>query len=377
MSTLIQKTQISPKESNSFSVASWGPMQKRGPKYHRSDETKAKFANTRTTELDLHIISNLAAYHLLPSSLLVCLVNGNERVIYRHLQKLYHLGLLDRFHVPRPAGKNPGEFIYLIHSAAALDWLVEHGWAETADLDYERVKYDRERPYSDLLDPQKAEEVQGRLQFARHELMISRFHAMVDLACDKSNGEVELVDWRQGRELHQWVDVPKVRYDNQLALWGETGTVERLPHRPDAFFTLRFPKREGDAQEASFFYEADRKTTNTTRFNEKLRAHFQYVVKQRHHVQHYGVNRIRAVLIETLTPHWAEELRAAAKHPLVSGKNPSPLFWFTTSTLFTHGPKAEGDETDPATPFFLSNPKIVFARIWATPAADALSSLVE
>lgn len=101
------------------------------------------------------------------------------------------------------------------------------------------------------------------------------------------------------------------------------------------------------------------------------------MVKQKHHVLHYGVNRIRAVLIETLTPHWAEELRAAAKHPLVSGKHPSPLFWFTTSTLLTHGPKATGDETELAAPFFLSNPKIVFARIWATPAADILSSLLD
>lgn len=71
-----------------------------------------------------------------------------------------------------------------------------------------------------------------------------------DLACDKSIGEVELVDWRQGRELHQWVDVPKVRYNNQLTLWDETVTVECWPRCPSTFFTLRFPKR---AEEASFF----------------------------------------------------------------------------------------------------------------------------
>ena len=35
------------------------------------------------------------------------------------------------------------------------------------------------------------------------------------------------------------------------------------------------------------------------------------------------------------------------------------------------------NEIEPPMPFFLSSPKIVFARIWATPAADTLSSLVE
>lgn len=350
---------------------------KRGPKYRRNDESKERFASSRITEIDLHIVSNLAFYQILPSSLLVRLVEANERVVYRHLQKLYHLQILDRFHIPRPAGRNPGEFIYVIQSPVALDWLVEHGWAETSDLDYDKVRYNRERPYSDLVDPLKAEEVQGRLQFVRHELMISRFHAMLELAARESEGRVELLDWRQGKELHHWVEVPKAVYSQQQDLWGESRDKERLPHRPDAFFTLRISGGEEEGREVSFFYEADRKTTNTTRFNEKLRAHFHYVVKQRHHTEHYGVSRIRAVLIETITPRWAEELRKAAAHPLVSGSKPSPLFWFTTSTLFTHGPKKEPDDNDLSPKFFLDNPKIIFARVWANPSDDALYSLFD
>lgn len=352
-------------------------LQNRLPKYRHTDQSKEQFAHTRVTELDLRIIANLAHYHILPSSLLVRLVEGNERVIYRHLQKLYHLQMLDRFHIPRPAGRNPGEFIYVIQSTAALDWLVEHGWSVREELDYDKVRYNRERPYSDLVDPLKAEEVQGRLQFVRHELMISRFHGMLELAYKQSNGAVELIDWRQGTETQHWVMAPKVLYDRQRDLWGETGNQERLPHRPDAFFTLRYPQREGDEQEASFFYEADRKTTNTTRFNEKLRAHFHYVVKHRHHTHHYGVPRIRAVLIETITPHWAEELRAAAKHPLVSGAKPSPLFWFTTSTLFTHGGGVADEGQEQSAHYFLTQPSVVLRRIWATPAEDNLYSLLD
>lgn len=349
--------------------------QQRGPKYRRTQASKQRYAHTRTTELDLRIIATLAAYHLLPTSLLTRLVRANARVVYRHLQKLFHLELLDRFHIPRPAGQNPGEFIYAIQSVAALDWLVESGWAETAALDYGRVRLNRARPYSDLLDPRKAEALQGRLLMVQHELMISRFHALLELACAQSACAVELIDWRQGSATHQWVEVPQARYNRQQDLWGNTGETARLPHRPDAFFTLRLADRGTEAQEVSFFYEADRARTSGARFQEKLRAHFHYVVKQRRHAAHYGVNRIRAVLIETLTPRWADHLRRAAQHPLVSGPRPSPLFWFTPSTLFTHGPQPQAAE--PTTPYFWQNPGIVFSQIWATPVDETLYGLLD
>ena len=202
----------------SLSVAAAPRRQQRGPKYRRTQASKQRYARSRTTDLDLQIIATLAAYHLLPTSLLTKLVRANSRVVYRHLQKLFHLELLDRFHFPRPAGQNPGEFIYAIQSVAALNWLVEYGWAETAALDYDRVRLNRARPYSDLLDPRKAEAVQGRLLMVQHELMISRFHALLELACAQSAGAVELLDWRQGSATHRWVEVPQARYDEAVRL---------------------------------------------------------------------------------------------------------------------------------------------------------------
>lgn len=80
---------------------------------------------------------------------------------------------------------------------------------------------------------------------------------------------------------------------------------------------------------------ADRKTTDSKSFRQKLRAHFHFIAKHRAHYQKNQVGRIRAVLIETLDGKWAMELRETAKHPLVSGNTPTPLFWFTTSELFT------------------------------------------
>jgi hypothetical protein len=87
---------------------------------------------------------------------------------------------------------------------------------------------------------------------------------------------------------------------NQAGNLLESDETETLPHRPDAFFALYFPDREGEEKTQYFFYEADRKNTSIKKFNKKLRAHFHYIVKQKRHVADYGVKRIRAVLIETV-----------------------------------------------------------------------------
>jgi len=42
-------------------------------------------------------------------------------------------------------------------------------------------------------NPKLIEEMQGKLLFLKHEAMISRFHAMLELACNQSTGRAELV----------------------------------------------------------------------------------------------------------------------------------------------------------------------------------------
>ena len=82
------------------------------------------------------------------------------------------------------------------------------------------------------------------------------------------------------------------------------------------------------------------------------------------------MHAIRAVLIETADSQWAHNLREAAKENLVSN-SPSPLFWFTTSEVFTK-PVANGDRT---LPLYLEQPEIIFKRIWASPAEGRFLSL--
>jgi hypothetical protein len=355
-------------------------MQQRLRKYRRDPRAAEILGNRQITDRSLEIISNLSFYRFLPTSLLIALIEGYPRNIHRHLQTLYHRMLINRFSFPRVG--NPGEFVYYLDNTEALELLIEHGWAEREDLKYEEVRNNREKDYSAVHDASKVEEMQGRIQFLKHELMISRFHAILELACKDSDGKVELTDWRQGSELWNEVEVPRLRYERSKdgrgdILWFESEETERLPHRPDAFFTLRFTDRTESKQEASYFYEADRKRTSTKKHNKKLRAHFHYAVKQRKHQEHYGVSRIRAVLIETIISDWADELRQAARHYAVSGPKPSPLFWFTTSEFFTKPVEIKQGERARQSPFYLSHPEIIFDRIWATPVDDTLYSILD
>jgi hypothetical protein len=268
---------------------------------------------------------------------------------------LYHRGLINRFAFFR-AGR-PGEFNYYLDNTASLELLAEQG--SVSALDFEEVRRNKEKDYAALHDPARAEDMEGRRLFLKHEVMISRFHATLELAAQKSAGAVKLTQWQQGPQL--WSSV-------------EDEEGERLPHRPDAYFALRFKNSLRGDSEAHFFYEADRKTTPAPRHNRKLRAHFQFIVKQKLHELKYGVKRIRAVLIETIDDAWADHLRQAAGEREVSGSKPTPLFWFTTSTLLTKLLQREGEGTAPA---YLAYPEIIFKPIWASPVDNNLYSLLD
>jgi hypothetical protein len=346
-------------------------MQQRLPKFKREPEA---LANKQITERSLVIIETIHRYKLLPTSLVVRLVSGDKLTTQEHLKMLFHRGLINRFSFPKIG--SPGEFHYYLDNTRALDLLVEQG-SVPEDLDYEGVRRNREKSYADIHDPKKVEEMQGRLLFLKHEAMISRFHATLEMACRNSNGEIVLAAWKQGASLWHRVTAPKLSY-NGIDIEGnpvyrETGEQEELPHRPDAFFSLYYPQQPVALQWAHFLYEADRKTTSTTKHNRKLRAHFQFIVRQKRHELNYGIKRIRAVLIETLDDKWADNLRSAASEYPVSGNKPSPLFWFTTSRLFNQ--PQEEREGERSLPTYLTHPEIILQPIWATPADNQLYSL--
>jgi len=330
-----------------------------------------KLENRQLTDKGMEVIAAIERYRFLPSSLLVRLVDGGQRNNYRHLQTLYHKSFINRFALPTTYGM-PGEFIYYLDTLPTFQLLIERGLVSPDVSDRKRreelIRLNREKAYHQL---HKDPDQQGKLLYIQHELMVSRFHAMLEMGCKKFAGKVVLENWKQGTELWGHVEVPAVKVDGDHLV--ELQKLERLPHRPDAFFTLHFPSNPPDKQRSHFFYEADRGTENTTRYKVKMRAYYHYIVKKNlQRLAPYNVHGIRAVLTETNTMQWAHNLREAAKHPIVSPK-PSPLFWFTTSELLTK-PVPAGKRT---VPLYLQEPETIFKRIWASPSEDKFLNLAD
>ena len=332
-------------------------------KYTR--EAPANLPPRRITPRSVGIIDIIHRYKFIPTSLIVRLIDGDMRTTERHLQNLYHQGLINRFAFP--STYYPTEFNYYLDERAALELLINNG--HHADkLDYEGIRNNREKKYAEITMGREMVKMQGRLMHLHHELMVSRFHYMIEKACNKSGNRVKMLGFYQGSQLWNDVEVYKVTANHKGPLT-ETDELEKLPHRPDAFFGLHFPDRVGDDQTQFFFYEADRKTTSIKKMQKKLRAHFHFIVKQKKHREHYGVKRIKAVLVESLDDHWTNTLRTTANHPFVSGKKPSPLFWFTPSNLaFEKLMPVRVKGVEKQIPIFLEKPELVFEKIWATPA---------
>lgn len=324
------------------------PPQKRLSKFTRVPKA---VGDKKLTARSLEIIAAIARYRFLPTSLLVRTIDGNEDVTYRHLQQLFHKGLINRFAFPKTGGSN--EFNYYLDNPKSLALLVEHGLADKEDLDFEVVRRNKETAYHKINDA--PEDLPGRMLFLHHELMISRFHFMLELGCKKSAGRIELANWKQGPELHGNV------------IDHETGEV--LPHRPDAFFVLRFPDAPEGQNQSNFFYEADRNRTSIPKMVSKLKAHFEFIQQKKHQTA-YGIKRIRAVLIETLDIKWAEELRQAA-----TSICPISLFWFTASQIFNA--EKINSTGKAAVPLFLMKPEIVLKNIWATVGGDKVKALCD
>jgi hypothetical protein len=336
-------------------------MSNRLKRYSR--EKKENLPNRQITERSVKIVDAIQRYRFLPTSFIQKLVGGNHRVTRGHLQNLYHREIINRFAFPSVGF--PSEFIYYLDDKRSLQLLMNHGYEEES-LDFNIVQRNREKKYDEITQAKNSRTLQGRLMHLNHELMISRFHYLLEKACERAEGKVILAGFYQGSRLWNRVEVSKFIYDDANHRIIEIDQEEYIPHRPDAFFALHYPDKEKDKTDY-FFYEADRKTTSVKKHNRKLRGHFHYIVKEKLHREDYGIKRIKAVLIESIEKSWADTLRRAARHPVVSGQKPSPLFWFTTSEFFTRETEVIEEGRKRERPLFLEQPELVFANIWATP----------
>ena len=258
-------------------------MQRRLPKFRRAPEAVEGRA---VTERGLLILITISRYRFISTSDIIRLVGGNEDVTYRHLQQLYHQNLVSRIALPKN-GAN-GEFVYFLDNAKGIRELTEHSKLDASAFAWEQIKSNREK-YGNV-----EKDGVGRFLFLSHELMISHLRAGLELECRQSEGRLELEKWMQGSSI-----------------WDEARRSNRkLPHRPDAFFTLKFPNAPDGQQRSNFFYEADRQTSNLTRFKQKLEGHLEFLRQGKH--KQYEIQKVRAGLVHTLKKDWAEQLKNTA-----------------------------------------------------------------
>jgi hypothetical protein len=64
----------------------------------------------------------------------------------------------------------------------------------------------------------------------------------------------------------------------------------RLPVKPDALFTLRFPARPVEQQLVHFCYEADRGSMPLADMLKKFRAYHHFIKRQQKHREAFGVH---------------------------------------------------------------------------------------
>ena len=234
------------------------------------------------------------------------------------------------------------------------------------------VEGHREKKYHRISDPRFSRDNQGRLLFIQHELKISGFHAGLVLACRRSNGAVHLPRWTQGPALNATVTALKTINGRD----GREGNRDfvKIPLRPDALFTVGIKAADGHHRLLNYFYEADRMTMSKARMIEKFRA-YMHCIRQEKQREIYGIEAVRAVLIDTLNAKHARTLCKLAKDPAVCGiGSPAPdLFWFAaTGSGFGDTTK---DAAASSRAFTL--PEYIFSRIWSSSGREQKHSILD
>ena len=306
------------------------------------------------TERDLDIVEVVLRYRFSPTSELVRLVGGNEKVTLRRLRQLWEWGHINRFAFP--GIRNHSEFTYYLDTTKALDLLLQHG--RTAEIHphmEEEIRLNREADYAGAV--MRGQHM--KLGFLQHSLMISRMHFMLEMTTRDRSGGMELAAWRQGAELRgHKAEVPemtsrRIEGSNDYVWEEHDNRMQKLPVEPDALLNLRF----ADGRVSHFCYEADRGTMPMADMLKKLRAYYHFIKRQQKHKEAFGAHPIRAVLIETTDEPRARKLMELAQLPAVlGGGKRSSLFWFVISPLFV-APNAIG--TGRQLPTYLLNPEII------------------
>lgn len=256
---------------------------------------------------DIEILRYVYSYRLLQIDHLIILTERPHKRLHRRLLKLIEHKYLARIILPNE------KHIYVL-GVAGVHVLVEQGIAPKELADF-RLRHRELKPL-----------------FLRHTLMVVEVHVALELASRAS--PIKLVAWKQGQELFDYVRVE------------DKGEDQRLPVRPDGFFTLEDTTRPPGENRVHFMLEADRSTTTHERFLKKVQAYWHYF-HQGLHTKKYGIRTFRVATV-TMTDARATNLCAAAETILLTQAR--KFYMFTSHTQFS-----------------LNDPLTILEKIFITP----------
>jgi len=276
-------------------------------KFERSEEE----LKLQLGDDELQILQDLADYRLLDTEQITALNSKlSKRTAQRKLQQLFHAGFLERPITPSSQYAPSANFVYSL-----------------ADKGIKQV-------FAGKTIPSFWTEKKESPIFLHHRFMVSSFKVVLTLALREQKSS-KLVRW-QNDEMKESVYIEG----------------ERLPVRPDGFFTI-----EDKDDLMHFFLEADRSTMTNERFLDKARAYWHFWKEQKCQ-KALGIKTFRVLTITesgqrkdnlTKTTKWAD--------PQEIGSN---IFWFACQKFYN-----------------LESPNSILKSIWQTPKDDGVHHLLE
>jgi hypothetical protein len=267
------------------------------------DRYAERYGNFTFTARDYEILDLIYRYRYLEARHIRALTYGSGQQVTRRLQGLFHNQYIRRY-VPRLRMRpdlDPGSPLLAygleLRGARALQAYRPRIAAESAgepELVRWRKEYTRRTEW-----------------FLEHQLMISNFRCVLELALREMSG-VELLNWDQGQET--WLQVP---------IPGERTGFLRVA--PDARFTLREA-----GQFRHFFLEMDRSTEEHLRLVRKFQAYWWYLQSpayQQAHANHRRVNVLFVTTDRQRMLNMMKTLRLMLK-PNRADHGGKGLFWF-------------------------------------------------
>ena len=187
-----------------------------------------RYSLNQLSPVSLSILDTIARYRFIDTLLIRHVLDSPSTYIISLLKRLFDLGLVNRFRMSLRS-----QYVYYLDDPNALRLLLQHTDHDPEDFNWEEVRNNRERDYATAL---YREDGLGQLLFLRHKLMVSRFHAMLEIGCLHSQGKVELKTWKQEPETRHYIRHHRFGIRSSTKTGCATCGGDHFAHKPNSYY---------------------------------------------------------------------------------------------------------------------------------------------